>query len=148
MVVSGCVRENPLRLPTSEAHVRPRRETDPWGPHVNWMRRGRLRKWKVGRRAVKGKWTERGIPGPFGFWFFFLFFPVLFFFFFSFSNFKFECGSCYESNPCPNVRLRFSSVRIVFVFIYLFLPTKYFISPAFQFLEFLLGFNFPIGVLT
>jgi hypothetical protein len=88
---------------------------------------------KTGRAAVKGKWAERGTPGPFGFWFFFLFFSVLlfFFFFFSFSNFKFECGSCYESNPCTNVRLRFSSVRIVFVFIYLFSPTKYFIYPPF-----------------
>jgi hypothetical protein len=72
------------RPPTSEAHARPRRETDPWGPHVSWMRRGRLRKWKVGRRAVKGKWAERRIRGPgrvliffhFIFYFIFSFFPI------------------------------------------------------------------------
>jgi hypothetical protein len=80
----------------------------------------------------KGKMGRKGHSGPIRVLVLFLFFSVLlFFFFFSFSNFKFECGYCYESNPCPNVLLSFSSVRIVFVFIYLFSPTKYFIYPPF-----------------
>jgi hypothetical protein len=69
--------------------------------------------------------------GPFQFWLLsFLFFSVLFFLFI-FLNFKFECGSCYEFHHWPNVQLHFTSVRIVYVFIYLFLSTKYSISPPF-----------------
>jgi hypothetical protein len=83
------------------------------------------------RRAVNGYWAER-VWAQFGSWLLFLFILSCFiFFFFSFSIFKFECGSCYEFNPWSNFQLHFSSVRIVFVFIYLFSPTKYFISPPF-----------------
>lgn len=45
--------------PTRESHACPRRETDPRGPHVSWMKRGWSRKWKAGRRAVKGIWPTR-----------------------------------------------------------------------------------------
>jgi hypothetical protein len=82
-----------------------------------------------------GIWAARGqcLDGPRmgsgSLPFLFILFCFIIFFFFSFSNFKFECGSCSEFNPWPNVQLHFSSVRILFVFIYLISPTKYFISP-------------------
>jgi hypothetical protein len=101
-----------------------------WAPRVSEHKRRHARVNKAGARS---KWLMGQVSlGPFQVlapFLFFLFFSVLFFF--SFSNFKFECGSCYEFNPWPNVQLHFSSVGIVFVFIYLFSPIRYFIYPPY-----------------
>jgi hypothetical protein len=109
--------------------VRPRsgvRETDEVGPPAS---EASVRRKGSGVWAARGQFLDGPRMGSGSLFFLFILFCFIIFFFFSFSNFKFECGSCSEFNPWPNVQLHFSSVRILFVFIYLISPTKYFISP-------------------
>jgi hypothetical protein len=95
-----------------------------------WLSSGTRPSARVGRRTSGPRVRSRKEEsGPNWGWsaheafYSFLFFP------FHFSNFKFECGSCYEFPHWTNVQLHFSSVRIVYVlYIYFFIHKIFYFS--------------------